>query len=142
MLKYLLPLAISGAALAWSFPAFTQDNRNGVVLVQADPQHGDAMQGGMGGMSDRREMMGRRMMERMGRGIGPSPAGPEHAMMMRIIFALMDGDGDGSLSLQEFQGAHERLFKAMDSNKDGRLSLEEMQSFMHGATGRGRPSAQ
>ena len=59
MRKYLLPFAISVAALAWSFPAFTQDNRNGVVVVQADPQQGDAMrQGGMGGMSDRREMMG------------------------------------------------------------------------------------
>jgi Ca2+-binding EF-hand superfamily protein len=96
----------------------------------------------MRGMSDRPEMMGRRMMERMGRGMGPSPAGPEHAMMMRIIFALMDSDGDGTISLQEFQGAHERLFKAMDNNKDGRLTLEEMQSFMHGASGHGRPTAQ
>jgi len=141
MRKYLLPLAISVAALAWSFPAYTQDN--GIVIVQADPPQGDAMrQGGMRGMSDRPEMMGRRMMERMGRGMGPSPAGPEHAMMMRIIFALMDSDGDGTISLQEFQGAHERLFKAMDSNKDGRLTLEEMQSFMHGASDRGRPAAQ
>lgn len=54
--------------------------------------------------------------------------------VMRIIFALMDGDGDGTVSLQEFQAAHERIFKAMDANKDGVLSLEEMQAFMRGTS--------
>ena len=49
-----------------------------------------------------------------------------------MMFALMDGDGDGTISLTEFQVAHERIFKAMDSNKDGRLTQEEMQAFMHG----------
>ena len=34
---------------------------------------------------------------------------------MRMIFALMDSDGDGTISLSEFQAAH--IFKAMDSNK-------------------------
>ena len=52
--------------------------------------------------------------------------------MMRMMFALMDADGDGTISLQEFQAAHERIFKAMDSNKDGKLTLEEMQAFIHG----------
>jgi len=52
--------------------------------------------------------------------------------MFRMMFALMDADGDGVLSLAEFQAAHERIFKAMDSNKDGKLTLEEMQAFMHG----------
>ncbi|BAR62870.1 hypothetical protein NK6_9734 [Bradyrhizobium diazoefficiens] len=49
-----------------------------------------------------------------------------------MMFALMDADGDGTISLQEFQAAHERIFKAMDSNKDGKLTLEEMQTFIHG----------
>jgi Ca2+-binding EF-hand superfamily protein len=53
--------------------------------------------------------------------------------MMRMIFSLMDGDGDGAISLQEFQTAHERIFKAMDANKDGRLTPEEMQAFMPAA---------
>jgi Ca2+-binding EF-hand superfamily protein len=60
-----------------------------------------------------------------GRGImGPT--------MMRIIFSLMDVDGDGKLTLQEFQAAHERIFKAMDTDHDGTLSFEEMQAFIRG----------
>jgi Ca2+-binding EF-hand superfamily protein len=56
-----------------------------------------------------------------------------------MLFALMDSDGDGSVSL--FQAAHERIFKAMDANKifkamdankDGVLTLEEIQAFMRG----------
>ena len=42
---------------------------------------------------------------------------------MRIIFALMDGDGDGTVSLQEFQAANEKIFKAMDTDKDGTVSI-------------------
>ena len=34
----------------------------------------------------------------------------------------MDSDGDGTILLQEFQAAHERIFKGMDANKDGRLN--------------------
>ena len=56
----------------------------------------------------------------------------QSGMMMRMLFALMDSDGDGTVSLQEFQAAHERIFKAMDINKDGVLTLEEIQAFMHG----------
>ena len=47
-------------------------------------------------------------------------------------FGMMDSDGDGTVSLQEFQAAHERIFKAMDANKDGVLTLEEIQAFMRG----------
>jgi EF hand domain-containing protein len=61
-------------------------------------------------------------------------------IMLRMMFALMDSDGDGTISLTEFQVAHERIFKAMDSNKDGRLTQEEMQAFMHGPRDRFRSS--
>ena len=77
-------------------------------------EHGGMMGGGM---------MGRGMM-------GGGAMGPP--IMLRMMFALMDGDGDGTISLTEFQVAHERIFKAMDSNKDGRLTQEAMQAFMHG----------
>jgi len=50
-----------------------------------------------------------------------------------MMFALMDADGDGTISLQEFQAAHERIFRAMDVNKDGKLTPEEMQAFIHGS---------
>jgi Ca2+-binding EF-hand superfamily protein len=81
----------------------------------------------MGGGADG-GMMGRGM---MGHGMmGGGAMGPP--IMLRIMFALMDSDSDGTLSLQEFQVAHERIFKAMDSNKDGQLTLEEMQAFMQG----------
>lgn len=53
-------------------------------------------------------------------------------VMMRIMFALMDTNGDGTISLQEWQAAQERIFKAMDTNKDGNLTLEEMRRFILG----------
>ena len=58
--------------------------------------------------------------------------GRGHGMVARIIFSLMDADGDGKLTLQEWQAAHERIFKAMDTNHDGTVTLEEMEAFMHG----------
>jgi Ca2+-binding EF-hand superfamily protein len=55
-----------------------------------------------------------------------------HSMAMRIIFSLMDADGDGKLTLQEWQTAHERIFREMDTDHDGTVTLEEMEAFMHG----------
>lgn len=76
-------------------------------------------------------MMGRGMMGQgmKGRGAMGSDA-MEPPVVFRIIFALMDADGDGTLSLLEFQAAHERIYKAMDRDKDGKLTFDEMMTFM------------
>jgi hypothetical protein len=131
--------AISGSA---------QQMPGGPMMQQPDqpqsPQHDQDTAGraggGMmcGGMTGQGGMMGGGMGER---GMMPHGMMGHRGMMdplaMRIIFALMDSDGDGTVSLQEFQAAHEKIFKAMDANKDGVLSMEEVQAFMHGGR---RPS--
>jgi hypothetical protein len=79
------------------------------------------------------------MMGMMGRGFGHRGCDRGHGMVgLRIIFSLMDADGDGTVSLQEFQAAQERIFRAMDADHDGTVSLEEMQDFMRGG---GRPAS-
>jgi EF hand len=116
MKKHVLMLTIfafiltSGAAAAEEGPG-----------MRGPEGHAMMGQGGMMGcgMMGRGGMMGGGM---MGRGVA-----------MRFIFALMDIDGDGTVSLQEFQAAHEKIFKAMDTDKDGTLTLEEIQAFMRGA---------
>jgi len=59
--------------------------------------------------------------------MGPGMMGPG---MMRMMLVLMDTDGDGAVSLSEFQAAHERMFKAMDADKDGKLTIQEARQFM------------
>jgi EF hand len=78
----------------------------------------------------------------MGRGMMGPPR-----VMLHIMFALIDTDSDGTISLQEFQATHERIFKAMDTNKDGKLTLEEMEAHARdqvsgSATGRASTSSQ
>ena len=100
------------------------------------PKAEDSDQGGF--FRSHRGMMGMMGGGMMGRGYGHQDwcrdRGIIGPLMMRIIFSLMDADGDGTISLQEFQAAHERIFKAMDTDHDGTVSLEEMEAFMRGTT--------
>lgn len=67
-----------------------------------------------------------------------------HQMMrgagMRLIFGLLDTDGDGSLSENEVQGAVGRIFNGIDENGDGKIDLDEIQWFMHGSNMHGANS--
>ncbi len=110
--------------------AFAQDKMAPQPDQQQMQSHPMGQEGA--GTMGRGNMMGGAMMgNMMAHGMmGGTSMGPP--FMMRMMFALMDADSDGTISLQEFQAAHERIFKAMDSNKDGKLTLEEMRAFMHG----------
>jgi len=112
MRKHLLLLTTTAAILTCGVIAASAQGPDtipaGPMMQQRDQYHGGMMGHGM-----------------MGQGRG-------HGMAMRIIFSLMDADGDGTVSLQEWQAAHERIFKAMDADHDGTVTLEEMEAFMHG----------
>jgi hypothetical protein len=84
----------------------------------------------MGGQS---EGMGPDMMPRSGM-MGAGMMGPHESMgpMMRMMLALMDADGSGALSSEEFAEAHDRIFNAMDADGDGELTPEEVHAFVSG----------
>jgi uncharacterized membrane protein len=141
MYTRVLGVTISALILAYgAVGAIAQDRMRPQPDQQQTQSHptgqegtGRMGQGSMTGGGAEGGMMGGGMMggAMMGHGMmGGGAMGPP--IMLRIMFALMDSDGDGTVSLQEFQVAHERIFKAMDSNKDGQLTLEEMQAFMQG----------
>jgi EF hand len=105
-------------------PFEDEDDQNQIYLIEP------------GTMSERGGMMGRSWHHDWHRG-GAMMA----PVMARIIFSLMDADGDGTVSLQEWQAAHERIFKAMDTDHDGTVTFEEMQAFMRGQGGQTAPAA-
>jgi len=111
-----------GAIAASAQAPGTQPTPGGPMMQQQNQDDYHRYHGGMMGGG----MMGPGM---MGQGCGRGVMG---SLPMRIIFSLMDADGDGTVSLQEFQAAHERIFKAMDADHDGTVSFEEMQAFMRG----------
>ena len=126
MYARVLELTISAVMLTYGAVGALAQDRMIPQPVQQQAQAQPTGQEGSGMM--RHGMMGGGMSHgMMGEGMmGPPP------VMLRIMFALIDTDGDGTIELQEFQAAHERIFRAMDTNKDGKLTLEEMQAFVHG----------
>jgi Ca2+-binding EF-hand superfamily protein len=55
-----------------------------------------------------------------------------HAAGMRLIFAIMDADGDGVLTLEEVQDFHERIFNTIDQDGSGDVTLDEIREFFAG----------
>jgi hypothetical protein len=97
-------------------------------------------QGGMGQGMMGQGMMGQDMMDQgmmgqqMGRGM--MGRGMRHdAMHMRIMFILIDADGDGALSLEEVQSAHARIFAHVDADKDDKVTYDELVAFFRGGPG-------
>ena len=69
-------------------------------------------------------MMGGGMM--MGPGMmGPGMMG-RGMMGPQMMILMMDTNGDGKLSLEEFQAIHGRMFKYLDKNGDGQLTPDEI----------------
>lgn len=78
--------------------------------------HGHMQQGWTGRQAWGPAMMGFGM---MGGGM-MSPA---------MMIVMMDTNNDGSISLDEFQAMHARMFRYLDTNHDGQLSQDELRAF-------------
>ncbi|RWC42786.1 MAG: EF-hand domain-containing protein [Mesorhizobium sp.] len=58
--------------------------------------------------------------------------GMMHGARMRMMFAIVDADGDDALSQTEVQDFIGRIFNAVDENGDDSVDREEIRSFFHG----------
>jgi hypothetical protein len=149
MRKYVLVLTTTAAILACgAIAAIAQAPGAETPGTQQSPK-AQPTPGGPGGMMGMPGMMGDHPGMMGGHPGITGMMGPDYghhgwdrergavgSVMARIIFSLMDADGDGKLTLQEWQAAHERIFKAMDTDHDGTVTLEEMQAFMRGQSPR------
>ncbi|ESW85126.1 calcium-binding EF-hand-containing protein [Mesorhizobium sp. LSJC280B00] len=55
-----------------------------------------------------------------------------HGARMRMMFAIVDADGDGAVSQSEVQDFVGRIFNAVDEDGDGSVDMKEIRSFFHG----------
>lgn len=85
---------------------------------------GGMMQGGMMGHHAGGQGGGQGGHGAMGAGAGHGAAIP------RLMFLLIDRDGDGALSLEELREVQERVFREMDADGDGGVTPEEIEGFM------------
>lgn len=140
----LLTLTAAAAVLAAGIgPSQAQQSGGGDMMeqgqmMQQDRQgaHGRGMQQGMAGMMARGIMRhGAGGHDGHGRYHGKGHGkhhGKGHGGMMQIMFAVMDANGDGALSLEEIQEAHARIFAHVDADDDGKVTQDELGAFFHG----------
>ncbi|MBZ9673732.1 EF-hand domain-containing protein [Mesorhizobium sp. ES1-3] len=85
-----------------------------------------------GGYRGGRDRMGPRERDRMLE--DRTRMGPRmmHGAAVRMMFAIVDANGDGSVSQSEIEDFVDRIFSAIDENGDGRVDMEEIQTFFHG----------
>ena len=70
--------------------------------------------------------MGQGWMSRQG--WGPNMMG--YGMMdPDMMLVMMDTNGDGALSLDEFQAMPKRMFNYLDTNHDGKVTKDELDAF-------------
>jgi hypothetical protein len=100
------------AAAAQTTPA--DPHHPGTAVAQTPPS--GTMSQGPGAQPGQPGMMGRGMMGM-------------HGHMMKVMFAIVDTNGDGALSFEEITAAHKRIFDKVDANKDGKVTPEEAQAF-------------
>ena len=89
---------------------------------------GDRWEHRRGGDRFNRRAMRREMRERRRE---EGRRGPMHDAGMRVMFAIVDADGNGRLSLQEAQDFQRRIFNAVDANRDGEIEVNEISGFVH-----------
>lgn len=55
--------------------------------------------------------------------------------MHEKMFSVMDMNGDGAISNDEFHATHENRFKVLDVNGDGKITPDEMRAMHRGMKG-------
>ena len=126
-------ILIASALLLVSNIAGAQEAPSAGAQEQKAPSAGAQEQEAPSAKMKGEDMMGHMGCRTMGHGMMRRGMMP-HGMPMRLMMILMDTDGNGALSLEEFQAAHAKIFKGIDADKDGKVTPTEMEIFFSGGS--------
>ena len=132
------PIQDEGAAQSPDMSGVTRDAMREMMremmmeMMQGEPR-ADGPRGARAERRGDRWHRGPRMdRARMRDGSDDMRSGMMHGVGMRVMFAAVDADGDGALSVTEVQDFHGRIFRAIDQNEDRLVEMTEIESFFHG----------